>query len=261
MDSNISPDLESAADSIREGNDWIVYPVTVCDNFYEDPDSVREFALSLDYTNKIGIHPGLRSQCISTINKEFYEISYHKILSMYGDYSQTCDPTNYGCYSYFQKIWRFSGDPKDPVNGGWIHNDGLCFLAAVIYLDPDPLNDNGTSVYHMDYDIPKEEKVTIPNKEPQWYNDILGEEDICGVDSLKHYRKEIVKSNDRFSLTTEVKNRYNRSIIYSGAEWHGQTSYYMPSDDDFRLTQVFFFFDLSLPPTLVPKLRCKSYGI
>ena len=51
MDSNISPDLESAADSIREGNDWIVYPVTVCDNFYEDPDSVREFALSLDYTN------------------------------------------------------------------------------------------------------------------------------------------------------------------------------------------------------------------
>ena len=215
--------------------DYILFPVTVCDNFYDDPDSVREFALNQEYDNKLGVHPGLRSRCISTIAEEFHHISYHKILSMFGDYSQTCDPTNYGCYSYFQKIWRFSGDSKDPVN------------------------DNGTSVYHKDYTLPVEERI-IPKNRPQWYNDVLGNEDLCGVDSLESYRKSIVKNNDQFSLTTEVKNRYNRAIIYSGAEWHGQTSNYMPTDDDFRLTQVFFFTDLKLPPHLVTEARISRYG-
>ena len=260
MDSNFTHNLESTADSIRKSNDYIVFPITVFDNFYEDPDTVREFALNQKYSNLVGVHPGLRTNCISGFNEEFYDIAYHKILSMFGDYSQTCDPTNYGCYSYFQKIWRFSGDPKDPVNDGWIHNDGLCPLAAVIYLDPDPVNDNGTSVYIKDYNLPEEERVT-PNNRPQWYNDILGSEDLSSVDSLKPYRKSIVKNNNQFSLTTEVKNRYNRAIIYSGAQWHGQTSYYMPTDDDFRLTQVFFFFEMNIPNILVPKVRCKSYGI
>jgi len=261
MDSNFTYNLDSVADSIMEGDDYILFPITVFDNFYEDPDAVREFALSQDYSNKLGIHPGLRSHCISEINKEFHNIAYHKILSMFGDYSQTCDPTNYGCYSYFQKIWRFSGDPKDPVNDGWIHNDGLCPLAAVIYLDPDPVNDNGTSVYHMNYDLPEEEKVARPNNESQFYKDVLGKEDVCGVDSLKDYRRNIIKANNRFSLTAEVKNRYNRAIIYSGAQWHGQTSYHMPTDDDFRLTQVFFFFEMKIPTILIPKVRCKSYAI
>ena len=260
MDSNFASNLDVAAESIREGSDHIVFPLTVYDGFYEDPDAVREFALNQEYDNKFGVHPGLRSHCLSTTAEEFHHISYHKILSMFGDYSQTCDPTNYGCYSYFQKIWRFSGDSKDPVNDGWIHNDGLCTLAAVIYLDPDPVNDNGTSVYHKDYTLPFEERVT-PKNRPQWYNDVLGNEDLCGVDSLEPYRKSIVKNNDQFSLTTEVKNRYNRAIIYSGAEWHGQTSYYMPTDDDFRLTQVFFFFEMNIPTILVPKVRCKSYAI
>tara|TARA_B100001250_G_scaffold181623_1_gene156301 strand:+ start:206 stop:943 length:738 start_codon:yes stop_codon:yes gene_type:complete len=240
--------------------DYILFPVTVCDNFYDDPDSVREFALNQEYDNKLGVHPGLRSRCISTIAEEFHHISYHKILSMFGDYSQTCDPTNYGCYSYFQKIWRFSDDPKDPVNDGWIHNDGLTSLAAVVYLDPDPVNDNGTSVYIKDYEISEEELIT-PKNRPQWYDDVLGNEDLCGVDSLEPYRKSIVKNNNRFSLTIEVKNRYNRVIVYDGKQWHGQSNYWMPNEDDFRLAQVFFFFEMNIPNILAPKVRCKSYGI
>ena len=235
------------------------FPNLTFNDFYKDPDSVREFALSLNYDCTKGNHPGLRSEEIGLIDKEFKEQCGKKLLSILGDYddSRIC---HYNLNTAFQKIWRFSSDPKDPVNDGWIHNDGLCPLAAVIYLDPDPVNDNGTSVYIKDYNLPEEERVT-PNNRPQWYNDILGSEDLSSVDSLKPYRKSIVKNNNQFSLTTEVKNRYNRAIIYSGAQWHGQTSYYMPTDDDFRLTQVFFFFEMNIPNILVPKVRCKSYGI
>ena len=59
----------------------------------------------------------------------------------------------------------------------------------------------------------------------------------------------------------EVKNRYNRAIIYPGNAYHGQTSYYMPNDEDFRLTQVFFFCDMEVNPILVPEVRCSQYGI
>ena len=236
------------------------FPIAVYDGFYEDPDTVREFALSLDYSNKLGIHPGLRSKCISEINNEFHNIAYHKILSMYGDYSETDDPTNYACYSYFQKIWRFSGDPKDPVNDGWIHNDGVTSLAAVVYLDPDPVDDNGTSIYERHTPLPFEEAITFNNR-PEWYKSVLGGEDVCGIDSIDQYRSEIVKNNNQFSLTVEVKNKYNRVIIYSGSQWHGQSNYWMPNEDDFRLAQVFFFYEMNVPQNCIPKVRCESYGI
>ena len=62
-------------------------------------------------------------------------------------------------------------------------------------------------------------------------------------------------------MTVEVKNKYNRVIIYSGTQWHGQSNYWMPNEDDFRLAQVFFFYEMKIPNILAPKVRCESYGI
>ena len=62
-------------------------------------------------------------------------------------------------------------------------------------------------------------------------------------------------------MTIEVKNRYNRVIVYDGKQWHGQSNYWMPNEDDFRLAQVFFFYEMNIPKILVPKVRCESYGI
>ena len=62
------------------------------------------------------------------------------------------------------------------------------------------------------------------------------------------------------SKSEEVKNCYNRLISYSG-DFHGASSYYTQNEEDFRLTQVFFFFGMNIPYELVPQIRCSRYGI
>lgn len=228
------------------------FPSLSFSDFYEDPDSVREFALKLQYHNKMGSHPGLRTNSLDHIDNNFANYSARKVLSLLGNFDHP--DVKYTCVTAFQKIWRFSSDPNDVVNRGWIHHDGKVMLAAVIYLDPNPSIDNGTSFY----DLPEEDFYEIPlTKE---YNGVMGEGDISDIDDIKWYRENIVKNNKQFKLTMEVKNRYNKAIVYSGQHMHTQTNYWMPTDDDFRLTQVFFFTDLKLPDYLIPEARITRYG-
>ena len=64
-----------------------------------------------------------------------------------------------------------------------------------------------------------------------------------------------------FELTMEVKNCYNRCIAYSGQQLHGQSNYWMPNDDDFRLAQVYFVYDLKLPPNLMTSSRLDMFPV
>ena len=222
-------------------------------DFYKDPDSVREFALKLEYHDKCGSHPGLRTNPLNHIDKNFADYSGRKILSLLGDFDHP--EVRFTCSTSFQKIWRFSSDPNDVVNQGWIHHDGQVMIAAVVYLDPNPLTDNGTSFY----DINEEEDFYETPKSKE-YDGVMGEGDVSDIDDIKWFREHIVENNKMFKLTMEVKNRYNKAIVYSGQHMHTQTNYWMPTDDDFRLTQVFFFTDLKLPNHLIPEARITRYG-
>ena len=236
-----------------------VFPTSIFDNFYDDPDSVREYALSLEYRNWRGTYPGLRSKPLPEINKGFWQRSYHKVLSMFGDYYHTEDDTNYTVDSCFQKISRFSSDPEDPVNAGYIHNDEPADLAAVVYLDKDPFINNGTSLYVKDN--PSSLLLSEVKHKRRVAESVLGVSETSNIDDIQKYRESIIENNKQYTLTVEVKNCYNRMIAYSGNQWHSQTNYYMPSDEDFRLTQVFFFYDMKLPIELIPQTRCNRYGI
>ena len=183
----------------------------------------------------------------------FYRHSVDKFMSLFDDWGGA--GASFNCSTSFQKIHRYSSDPNDPVNQGWIHHDGIIQLAAVVYLDPEPINDNGTSFYE-----PKSDDIKPPDHDDA-YHGVLGGKGISNIDDIDWYRENIVKNNESFDLTMEVKNCYNRAIVYSGHHMHGQTNYWMPNDDDFRLTQVFFFSDLRLPYMLVPDYRVDRYAI
>ena len=226
------------------------FPITCYDDFYENPDQVREFALSLEYTKVSGFFPGSRTQPLSTIDKSFCEFSCQRVLSIFGDYSETCDPNNYRALTQFQKTSRFSSDSDDPVNMGWIHEDIKADLAAVIYLDPNPNIDNGTCIYRKDKEMPLSESID-PDNLPNCLNSYEVDDE---------FRELIITNNNQYTKTVEVKNCYNRLILYGG-EFHGASNYYTQNEEDFRLTQVFFFFGMNIPYELVPKVRCSKYGI
>tara|TARA_B100001094_G_C17947539_1_gene678806 strand:- start:87 stop:836 length:750 start_codon:yes stop_codon:yes gene_type:complete len=237
------------------------FPITCYDNFYEDPDYIREFALSLDYRADSGFFPGVRSECLSTISQEFHYKSVNKILSMFDDFDSP--QVSWLAYSAFQKIWPFHKDKNHTLNKGWIHSDYGAVLAAVVYLDPEPDIDTGTSFFKpIESDNFLLNSCQDPNYTPEEITDIrknvFKSMDSCKIDSIKHYKRIIEYNNSHFYKTMEVKNCYNRLITYDANIFHTASNFY---SNDFRLTQVFFIEKMNAPTDKIPKDKCNRYGI
>ena len=90
------------------------------DNFYDDPDAVRDYALSLDYS-RCGVFPGVRTEALHKFDKEFFYRSCHKFLSLFLDLD--FEKVEWQILSQFQKIYRYSEDKSSPSNIGWVHSD------------------------------------------------------------------------------------------------------------------------------------------
>ena len=216
------------------------FQTIVHDGFFNNPDKVREWGLTLDYQHLDGTYPGVRTRCTKYLHKKFYEATASKLISLWGNYKRE----DWDLQLQFQKIKRYSDNSE--MNVGWIHQDTGAEAAAVIYLDPDADLNHGTSHYrtnskfetHTDYPHGKE-----------IYDKVVGAEQSRDPEDLRRYLENIQYHNARFDCTLEVKNVYNRVIAYDGKQWHGQTSFHMDNDDDFRLTIVAFVTSISHPAT------------
>tara|TARA_B100001996_G_C18635607_1_gene583547 strand:+ start:133 stop:834 length:702 start_codon:yes stop_codon:yes gene_type:complete len=218
---------------------------TIChDGFFNKPDKVRDWALTLDYghTDK-GTYPGIRTKCMSLVNPRFHDSVCSKLLALYGQYKSS----DWSAESYFQKIKRYTDDPNDPVNVGWKHIDGDKLMGAVIYLDPKSDQLGGTNIYKMKDGVGKKDFET-EKYQLQTHTDVLGPKQSRSEDDLSRYREKIIKHSNNFDTTIKISNVYNRSISYDGSQWHGQSSCWMPDDIDFRLTLVVFVNSISNNP-------------
>lgn len=216
------------------------FQTIVHDGFFNNPDKVREWGLTLDYQHPDGTYPGVRTRCTKFIHKKFYEATASKLISLWGVY----DRHDWDLQLQFQKIKRFSDNPE--MNVGWIHQDVETEAAAVIYLDPNADLNHGTSHYRTNS---KFDTHTDYPHEKEAYTKVLGEKQSRDPEDLRCYLENVKYHNARFDRTLEVKNVYNRVIAYDGAQWHGQTSFHMDNDDDFRLTIVAFVTSISHPGT------------
>ena len=96
------------------------YFPAVIDNFFDKPDLVREFALSLDYApDDKGRWPGQRSESLHMIDYELYMSVMLKIMSIYTDFAYT-NVTWENASLYFHKI-KDTGDKE--LNKGFKDSD------------------------------------------------------------------------------------------------------------------------------------------
>ena len=58
------------------------FPVTVIDDFFKNPDYIRDLALSVDYPTQSGRWPGRRSELISSIDPVLFHYIGNKIFSI-----------------------------------------------------------------------------------------------------------------------------------------------------------------------------------
>jgi hypothetical protein len=197
------------------------FPALCVDNFYSDPDWVREFALAQEYKpSPDGAWPGKRTEELSILDKDFFTEFCYKLFSLYFDLEHV--QINWVVSTRFQLI-----DPQDHhkdslKNRGWIHYDYEPF-GGLIYLNPTIDTDCGTSLFQI-----KENPTLDDSAKDDFY--------LNGTDD--DFDQSLRNHNGSFTETVRFQNIYNRLISFDGHTAHGANSLY--TDIAPRLTQVFF---------------------
>lgn len=200
-----------------------LYPITVIENFLENPDAVRTFALNQKYQyrhqlkNVNYVFPGGRTKDLSVINKPMYENISKKIISLF--HNEETDKMRWLITTSFQSV-------SEEYGRGVIHTDSNTVFAAVLYLSPDaPLN-AGTSLFkpNKSYD---EEKYDWFLKE----NDKRFAEGRILMDTSYH---------SMFDEIVRINNVYNTLVLYEGRHYHAANEFFGKTLKDSRLAQVFF---------------------
>lgn len=199
------------------------FPICSVPNFYDDPQEVRKFALSLKFApSKFGEYPGLRTQGLHEISESFVENLCTKFFSMF--YNLEIDTVNWEVSTYFQLIHP---NENSKSNVGWIHKDDNTLIGGVIYLSPGADKDSGTSLFRLK----PHENDKIDYKIKCDFNQGLCKDTDTYIKTLTEY-------NDRFIETHRISNDFNTMIAYPGDMYHRANSF--DTGIEPRLTQVFF---------------------
>ena len=200
-----------------------LYPATIIENFYENPDAIRTFALSQKYQFRHQIKgvkyvfPGCRTKDLSAINKPLFDKVNNKIISLF--HNAEHDYMQWAIATSFQSVSAEYGQ-------GVIHTDQNTVFAAVLYLTPDAPLDSGTSLFKPNAKF-DEEKYRRCLKE----NDKRFDEGKIIMDTSYH---------DMFDEIVRVNNVYNTLILYEGRHYHAANHFFGNTLKDSRLAQVFF---------------------
>jgi|TARA_B110000483_G_scaffold222797_1_gene280070 hypothetical protein len=205
-------------------------PITIIDNFFDNPDQVRNIALSSDYERQDdSTFPGYRTKMIAEIDKTIYRTVMEKVLGLFWDLTR--DELEVKFKTHFQFI------PRQYGNGGWAHFDKSTTFAGVVYMTPDAPKDCGTSICRPVTDTPI-------------YNFDIRNNFYQGKDTnYNDYCAAKDSHNSQFDHTLSVDNVFNRMVLYDGNDGHRENGYFGTTLYDSRMTVVFFV-ELKLGPNV-----------
>jgi hypothetical protein len=225
------------------------FPTLCVDNFYKDPDSIRQFALSLDYQKPpSGQYPGKRTDALHGIDRTFFDAFCEKLFSIYYDF---LTPIDWVVNTSFQLINPMSDSENNAKNTGWIHTDyrkdGDPIFAGIIYLTPDINPKCGTSIFKIN------EKSKFFGPHIEEIEQVKRKFYLSGVDD--DYDNVLKATNDCFTETARFDNIYNRLVSFDAKTFHAANNFYTEGQP--RLTQVFFVHSLTTE-SRYPLDRCYS---
>ena len=180
----------------------------IVDNFYNNAEEVRKYALSLPFEKK-GNYPGARTKGLSEPYFSNMRSYFEELLSKKINYWPNDDNNT-----------SFQYTTKD--SSSWVHHD-LTRWAAVLYMTPDAPVDSGTAIYRH-----KESGISLWNpQDPKTeFND----------------RREITTDLSKWEQIISVGNIFNRLIVYRGEYYHKSILSGFGEDQfNGRLFQTFFF--------------------
>ncbi len=197
-------------------------PTIVVDDFYEDPDVWRDFALKQEYfKGDRGNWPGLRTELLHRIDRNIFEVTMRKLLFILKDYGITQVSE---LQTGFQII-------DETYGRGWVHDDDPTFqVAGVIYLNKDAPIGTGTTVYEDSNDFNGDLYTKV------FEEDVL----LATPEDRANYAKYRDEQVAHFKKSVVVENVFNRLIMFDSRCWHSADNFFGTTKENSRLTQVFF---------------------
>jgi len=220
-------------------------PVTIVDDFLENPNSIRNWALSLPFDSDPNNRwPGKRTQELSTINPNLNRYLSNKILSLF--YPKI--PLDYTITNNFQLKEKFIGS-------GWIHQDSNPITCILYLSEPKDSENEGTSMFKLKHnryfpiESPEEGNLMMNYRSKHYKNNALSKEEL---DLKQEYE------NNAFEKTLSIPCKFNRLLCFDGTYWHSTNG--STKEINHRLTLVSFIYNLETD-TQFPILRHKSVAL
>jgi hypothetical protein len=215
------------------------FPVTILDNFFDNPNDVREFALKQKYEPDIESEwPGVRTSEIYELNKDLWTQFTRRTFSLFYNFDK--EDVQWSVKSSFQKI-------SARYSGGWVHTDRPEILTGIVYLNPNTKADAGTSIFYRKKEYPFSSIINL-DKKKAFYRNEMSHEDV------EKYRLE---NNNQFEEVIRISNSYNRLVLFDSHLLHSANGYFGENDQEDRLALVFFVVKLSSES--YPVARTKYY--
>lgn len=227
----ISIDLKDCILSIKVNDDivelgsilkWIVFysqfkrdhkDLIVVDDFYENPDLVRLFAMNSLGFESSNYHKGQRSKerfYLSGTKEKFEKIIGRKI-------------TNWDHPNYANGVFQFT-TAQDPI----VYHVDTQTYAAMVFLTPNAPLETGTAFYKSKF---TGATIFDGTHDPEEFQK-----------TFKGISKDLnFYDSTQYELMDEVANVYNRLVLFNAKRIHAATKYFGDEIENARFFQLFFF--------------------
>ena len=223
----------------------------IVDDFYRDPDEVRELALSLEYSVEPGLvggFPGMRGSLKTTEVKE----------KLYNLYLDLCSSFARVREDEFERNWDVKGFTVNCTNDLFLKKNPMAEIPHQDYWEVDPKDDQqlqfgsviylntpdecagGTNLYSY-----KGEMSIHPDCQSEWRQNMAETYDIKGpvltsMSDEQQFKYIKDKVNNQYNIEFEVDMVYNRMVLYQSDVLHSADLDLGMFTDYHRLNQVFF---------------------
>ena len=213
----------------------------IIDNFYKNPDEIRDLALSLDYVSSRelkGAFPGTRG-IVNTpeVKEKLNAVYYHLCKNYFGDFNEEKFNENWNNQIFLLNVLNDSLLKENPI--GIIPHQDYCEsdpgpgfqFGSVVYLNSPEECAGGTNLYsHFG------EMSLKNNYSPQWLID--KEDEIDDVEF--EYIKSKVDGGKPYTCEYGIEMKYNRMALYQSEVLHGQNVDLGMFKEHNRINQVLF---------------------
>ena len=202
----------------------MTYPITIVDDFFEDPDAIVKMANELKYyPPDTGNWPGMRTKQLHVVEDRFFQYFGEKIMLLFHDGS----PEYWNMQTHFQKIKPFHENQYDTFNRGWVHQDLDTYFGGIVYLTKDPEPDTGTSIFKTTTGFAMQYGHELKFKERKYKGEEVDRQEYCQAYDAAH---------QQYKESVRIENVYNRFVMFNNHTHHGVQTFGTKE----RLTLNFF---------------------